>query len=361
MIREIKIGKRVISKSSPTFIIAEGATNHNNRLDLGLRLIKEAASAGADAIKFQTYTAENLVTKNAPCFWEMANANKKVVGSQYDSYKNVDKLSPEAYYEMKKCADELKIEFFSTPFDFEAVDFLEELGVNVYKIASCDVTNIPLLKYVAKTEKPIILSTGISRIGEIEEAVDAIQEEGNDQIVLLHCTIKYPTPYESVNLNMIKTMQIVFPDIPIGLSDHSIGIEIALAAVALGAKCIEKHYTFNKNEELSSDHWLAINTPELENLVNYTRHIEMAMGSSIKKMDNSETDSLLYARRSLVAGKDISRGERICYEDIRIKRPGTGISPKFISLVSGCIATRPIKEDEVITWNDILEKGSRIK
>lgn len=357
---EIKIGTRIINKSSPTFIIAEGATNHNNRLDLALRLIKEAASAGADAIKFQTYTAEKLVTKTAPCFWEMANANEEVTGTQYDSYSNVDKLPPEAYYEMKRYADELNIEFFSTPFDFEDVDFLEEIGVNVYKIASCDVTNIPLLKYVARTGKPIILSTGISRIGEIEEAVNAIQEEGNFQIVLLHCTIKYPTPYESVNLNAIKTMQTVFPDIPIGLSDHSIGIEIPLAAVALGAKCIEKHYTFNKNEELSSDHWLAIDTPELEKLVKYSRHIEMAMGSSKKKMDPSEDKSLLYARRSLVAARSIAPGEIIQQEDILIKRPGTGIQPKYLSLVTGCSATRHIKEDEVIMWDDILKKGDQI-
>lgn len=359
MMKEIRIGKRVISNKSPSFIIAEGATNHNNKLELGLRLIKEAAEAGADALKVQTYTAEKLVTRDAPCFWEMANENEKVSGTQYDSYSKVDKLPPEAYRKMKEYADSLGIEFFSTPFDYESVDFLEELGVNLYKIASCDVTNIPLLKYVAKTQKPIILSTGISRIGEIEEAVNAIIEEGNDQIVLLHCTIKYPTPYENVNLNAMKTMQTVFPDIPIGLSDHSIGIEIPLAAIALGAKCIEKHYTFNKHEELSSDHWLAVDTPELKKLVDGVRHIEMAMGSPIKEMSICEEKSLLYARRSLVASKNIKKGETIKKSDLSIKRPGTGIPPKYIEMIEGCVVTKDIKEDEVLRWEDILQKGDK--
>lgn len=354
--KKIQIGERTIGKDCTTFIIAEGATNHNNQLDLGLRLIGEASQAGADALKVQTYTAERLVTKTAPCFWEMANANEKVQGTQYDSYSQVDKLSMDAYREMKDYADSLGIEFFSTPFDKEDVDFLEKLDVNVYKIASCDVTNIPLLKYVAKTQKPIILSTGISRIGEIEEAIEAITEEGNDQIVLLHCTIKYPTPYDCVNLNAMRTMQKVFSDYPIGISDHSVGIEVPLAAVALGAKCIEKHYTYNKSAGVSSDHWLAIDTPELKQLVTSTRNIEAAMGSSTKRMDPSEEKSCLYARRSLVAAKRLLKGDVILADSIAIKRPGTGISPKFFELVIGCKATRDINEDEVLNWDDILTK-----
>lgn len=356
--KEIKIGKRVISDSSPAFIIAEGATNHNNKLELGLRLIREAFESGADALKVQTYTADKLVTRDAPCFWEMANKDEKVNGTQYDSYSKVDKLSPDSYRKMKEYADSLGIEFFSTPFDYDSVDFLEDLGVNLYKIASCDVTNIPLLKYVARKKKPIILSTGISRIGEIEEAISAIKEEGNDQIVLLHCTITYPTPYEDVNLNAMKTMQKVFPDIPIGLSDHSIGIEIPLAAIAMGAKCIEKHYTFNKDEELSSDHWLAIDTPELKKLVEGARHIEMALGSPIKKMSASEEKALLYARRSLVVSRKFKNGDIINKSDLTIKRPGTGIPPKYIDLIEGCVVIKDIEEDEVLKWEYILQKGT---
>lgn len=354
--KEIKIGKRIIGPNSPAFIIAEGATNHNNKLELGLRLIKEAAEAGADALKVQTYSADKLVTKTAPLFWEMDNKEKEAKGTQYEKYSTVDKLSKEAYREMKKYADSLGIEFFSTPFDYESVDFLEDLGVNLYKIASCDVTNLPFLKYVAKTKKPIILSTGISRIGEIEEAVDAITGEGNEQIVLLHCTIKYPTPYENVNLNAMKTMQQVFSDYPIGLSDHSIGIEVSLAAVALGAKCIEKHYTFDKGAELSSDHWLAVDTRELKQLVSGTRHIEQAMGSYIKKIDSSEKKAELYARRSVVTQRAIKKGEVIKEDDLAVKRPGTGIAPKYLEMVVGCAAVRDIKADEVVEWKDVLNK-----
>jgi len=352
--KKIQIGNRSISKDSPTFIIAEGATNHNNRLDLGLRLIKEAAEAGADALKVQTYTAERLVTKTAPCFWEMADANEKVQGTQYDSYTKVDKLPDDAYYDMKEYADSLNIEFFSTPFSKEDVDFLEKVDVNLYKVASCDTTNLPLLKYIASKQKPIILSTGISRIGEIEEAVEVIEDEGNDQIVLLHCTITYPTPYDCVNLNAMKTMQKVFPDYPIGISDHTIGIEIA--SVALGSKCIEKHYTFDKSAGLSSDHWLAIDTSELMQLVTKTRHIEMALGSPVKKIASSEQKALLYARRSLVSAKSICKGKVVDSEDVTIKRPGTGIPPKYLDLIIGCRTLRDIQEDEVLQWTDFLAK-----
>lgn len=357
MMKNIHIGKRTIGPNSPVFIIAEGATNHNNKLELGLRLIKEAAEAGADALKVQTYSADKLVTKTAPLFWEMDNKEKKATGTQYEKYSTVDKLSKEAYFEMKKYADSLGIEFFSTPFDHESVDFLEELGVNLYKIASCDITNIPLLKHVAKTQKPIILSTGISNISEIEEAVATILKEGNGQIVLLHCTIKYPTPYENVNLNAMKTMQRVFVDHHIGLSDHSIGIEVPLAAVALGAKCIEKHYTFNKGAELSSDHWLAVDTKELEQMVKSVRNIEQAMGSYAKKADLSENKAELYARRSIVTQREIKKGEVIKKEDLIIKRPGTGIAPKHLEMVVGCVATRDIKADEVVQWDDLLDRN----
>lgn len=353
---DIEIGKRTIGPNSPVFVIAEGATNHNNRLDLGLRLIKEAYEAGADALKIQTYSAGKLVTKTAPRFWEMNTEKEKAVGTQYDSYSKVDKLSDEAYFKMKEYADSLGIEFFSTPFDTESVDFLEDLEVRVYKVASADITNIPLLKYIARTDKPIILSTGISRIGEIEEAISAITAEGNDKIVLLHCTIKYPTPYSNVNLRAMCTMQQVFPHIPVGLSDHSIGFHVPLAAIALGARCIEKHYTFDKNAGLSADHWLAVDTKEMKQFITWTRDIEQAMGSPLKNMDVSEDKACLYARRSIVAKRNIKKGEVITKSDIAIKRPGTGIPPKYLDLVEGCAATRDIVEDEVISWEDILDK-----
>ena len=224
----VRVGRKIVGDGEPPYIIAEGATNHNNRLDLGLRLIKEAHSAGADAIKFQTYTAEGLVTKTAPRFWDMADKENKAQGTQYDSYSKVDQLSEDAYRDMKRYADEVGIDFFSTPFDEKSAEFLETLDVQMYKVASCDVTNIPFLKFIARLDKPIFLSTGISNIGEVQEAVDAIVEEGNEDVILMHCTIKYPTPYENVNLRAMQTMQTVFSDIPVGISDHSSGISIPI-------------------------------------------------------------------------------------------------------------------------------------
>lgn len=354
--RAIKVGSKAVGGGARSYIIAEGATNHNNRLDLGKRLIKEAHSTGADAIKFQTYTADKLVTKSAPRFWDMANKDHKAIGTQYDAYSKVDQLSEDSYIAMKKYADELGIEFFSTPFDNDSADFLETLGVNAYKIASCDVTNIPFLKYVARFDKPIFLSTGISNIGEVEEAIEAIYEEGNDKLILMHCTIKYPTPYENVNLRAMETMQKVFPEVPVGLSDHSIGIEVPLAAIALGATCIEKHYTFDKGAELSSDHWLAIDTKELGDLCRMSQHIHLAMGSDVKRMDPSEKLGKLYARRSLVANRDIAQGDIIDSKDISVKRPGTGIPPKFIGLIAGTKAARRIGADQTLQWEDVLWK-----
>lgn len=353
---KIKIGDKTISRDSPCYFIAEGATNHNNRLDLGIRLLDEALNAGADSLKIQTYKAENLVTRDAPRFWEMADKDIQADGTQYDSYSKVDQLSIESYHKMNEHAKKIGIEFFSTPFDEEGVDFLDELGVKLFKIASCDLTNIPLLRYVAKTNKPIILSTGMANIGEIEEAVESIRDEGNEKIVLLHCTIKYPTPYDAVNLRAMTTMMDVFPELPIGLSDHSIGIEIPLAAVALGAKCIEKHYTFDKSAGLSSDHWLAVDTKELEKMVTSTRNIECALGSPVKRMDPIELPGKKFARRSIVSLRKIEEGETITKDMLALKRPGTGIAPKFFDLIVGCTATNDIEADKPLTWEMVLRK-----
>ncbi len=348
----VKIGERFVGDGEPTYIVAEAGVNHNGSLRRARELIVKAAEAGASAIKFQTYKAEKLVTKTAPRFWEW-EGEEEPEGTQYDSYSKLDKLPGDAYPQMIETCEENNIEFLSTPFDNENIDFLEGLGIKAFKIASCDLTNLPFLKHVAKKQLPIILSTGTSTIGEIEEAVDAIRDTGNEEIILLHCTLSYPTKPEDVNLRMMQTMQEVFSDIPVGLSDHSIGLPIPVAAVAWGAALIEKHYTIDKSLLLSADHWLSVDPEELETMVGYIRSVEAALGSSLKRPVKAEERTLKYARRSIVAKQDIPKGAVITEDMLIMKRPGTGIPPKYVDVIVGRVARRDIADDSLLTWEDI--------
>jgi N,N'-diacetyllegionaminate synthase len=256
---------------------------------------------------------------------------------------------------MVNCCNEHKILFMSTPFDKDNVDFLEKLGIAVYKIASCDITNIPFLKYVAKNNKPMIISTGTANIAEIQEAVDAIYSTGNKNIILLHCTLCYPTDFKDVNLRMMQEMMKVFSDIPIGLSDHSLGTVVPLAAVALGAKVIEKHYTINKKLMLSADHWLSVDDKELKEMVDLKDKILAAMGQPKKEKIPCEEPTYKYARRSIVSTCCIKKGTRITEEMLELKRPGTGIAPKYLDIFLGKITQRDIKDDSLISWEDITQ------
>ena len=348
--RIIKIGKKEISREGKTYINAEGATNHEGDVMLGIAQMREAAKAGADAFKIQTYTADELVTKDAPRFWDYEAKDKPATGTQYNTYSRVDELPWETYDEFKKEADRLGIEFMSTPFSIRALKRLEEVGVRAYKIASCDITNFPLLKAVAKTGKPIVLSTGISTMKEVHEAVDFINNQGNEDIVLLHCTITYPTPPEHSNLRAMQSLMKEFPELPIGLSDHTIGITVPLAAVALGARCIEKHYTTKKESEWSPDNWLAVDPRELKEMVDSFRTIEKAMGSPEKKPTLTEERAYKFARRSVVSAKQIKKGTTIIEEMLICKRPGTGISPKQYWDLIGMKAKQDIKEYVVLEW-----------
>lgn len=330
------------------FIIAEAGVNHNGDINIAKKLVDKAKEAGVDAIKFQTFRAENLVTKEAP----KAEYQKETTGdgSQFEMLKKLA-LSLEDHIILKKYCEEKGIMFISTPFDYESVDLLEKTGVSLYKVSSGDLTNLPLLSYIANKNKPIILSTGMANLGEVEEAVETISKAGNDRIILLHCTSNYPTAYEDVNLRAMLTMKEAFK-LPVGYSDHTIGIEIPIAAVALGAKVIEKHFTLDRNMK-GPDHRASIEPDELKIMVRSIRNIELAMGDGIKRCNKSEENIRKVARKSIVAGRDISKDEVITINNISFKRPEFGLKPKYVDLVVGKKARRNIKVNEFITFNDV--------
>ena len=345
--REVHFGERVIGEGHPAFVIAEAGVNHNGDLELGRALIREAREAGADAIKFQTYKAAKLSTRTAPRYWFEPDDPH---GSQFDSFAQLDGFGEEEHKELFRYAEEMGILCFSTPFDEEAVDMLDELGVPGYKIASADLTDFPLLERVAGKAKPVILSTGVANLAEVSEAVDLLRESGTEEIALLQCTLQYPCDFENANLRMMQHLMAVFPEIPIGLSDHTLGIAIPQAAVALGATVIEKHYTLDKKLPGSPDHHMSVDPRELKQMMGSIRAIEKAMGSYEKGVVEAEKPAHSYARRSIVSAQSIPKGATIARDMLTFKRPGTGIYPKFADLVVGRTAKQDIAEDTVLTW-----------
>ena len=339
---KIKIGNRFVGDNDPTFVIAEAGANHNRDYDMAKKLIDAAADAKADAVKFQTYSAETLYSKRTPEFSFLKGQ------SAYDLIKSVE-LPREWQSDLASYANNKGIIFLSTPFDYDAIDELDEIGVPVFKFASFEIVDLPLLKYAASKQKPIIISTGMSSLGDIEDALDCIRSTGNDQIALLHCNSLYPTPTEVVNLKAMNTMREAFK-LPVGFSDHTLGFHISLAATAMGASIIEKHFTLDRSL-LGPDHSFAIEPDELKKLVSHIRDIDAAKGDGIKQRSSLE-DAEVYqkARRSIIARCDIPAGKVITNDMIIIKRPGYGIAPKFLDVVVGRIARIDIKEDEWITW-----------
>lgn len=348
----IYIGKRAIGDDHPAYVVAEAGVNHNGSLARAKELIKKAAAAGADAIKFQTYKADKLVTKTAPRFWNWAGEKKKQ-GTQHDSYSLLDKFPLKHYPELIRTCKQHGIEFLSTPFDEVSADALVKFGMKAIKVSSSDVTNLPFLKHLAKHKLPILLSVGASTLGEIEEAVAAIESVGNKKIVIMQCTLVYPTPYEHANIRVIPTLSATFPDYPTGLSDHTLGVHVPSAAVALGARVIEKHYTVDKTLPTSADHWLSVDPAELKEMVQAIRNVEAALGTSKKFVLPVESHTYLYDKRSLVAACDIKKGTTITKKMLTHKRPGTGIRPKYIDVVLGRSAATDIPQDTTITWEMI--------
>ena len=328
------------------FIIAEAGVNHNGDINLAKRLIDKAIEAGVDAVKFQTFKAKNLVSKNAKKA-KYQIENTKNSESQYEMLKRLE-LSFKDFIELKRYCDEKGVIFLSTPFDNESIEFLNDLGIEIFKIPSGEIINLLYLRKIGSLRKKVILSTGMADLGEIEDALDILINAGTRKknITLLHANTEYPTPFEDVNLKAMQTIACAF-DIDVGYSDHTLGIEIPIAAIAMGAKVIEKHFTLDKNLP-GPDHRASLEPDELKAMVKAIRNIEIALGSGIKKPSKSETKNIKIARKSIVAKRDIKKGEVFSRENLTIKRPGNGISPMRWDEVIGTIAKRDYKEDELI-------------
>jgi len=330
-----------------TFIIAEAGVNHNGSLDLAKKMIDVAVEAGADAVKFQTFKAERVVSRYA----QKAEYQKETTTageSQLEMIKKLE-LDPAAYQElMAYCARE-NIRFLSTPFDLESIDLLNELGLDIFKIPSGEITNLPYLRKIGALKKEIILSTGMADLGEIEDALDVLTGAGTKlkDITVLHCNTEYPTPMQDVNLKAMQTIKFAFPGIHIGYSDHTLGIEVPIVAVAMGATIIEKHFTLDKNMT-GPDHKASLEPDELKAMVHAIRNIEKALGSSIKKPSPSELKNMRIARKSIVAACDIGKGELFTEENLTVKRPGTGISPMRWDEVIGKVAKMDYNIDDPI-------------
>lgn len=344
--KNITIGNKTIGDG--VYVIAEFGVNHNGSLERAKEGITKAARAGADAIKFQTYTADELVVKGTPKFWDWEGDKDKE--TQYDAYKAIGGFPYEWYPELIKCCEENNIEFLSTPFSFEAADFLHSIGMKAFKVASSDLSTLPYLEHIAKYGKPILLSTGSSTIEEIEEAVNAIKKAGNDDIVILHCTLCYPTKPEDANLNLIKSLKERFPEYPIGISDHTLGSLSSIIAAAMGAQVIEKHYTVDKTLPDSADHWLSVDPKELAEIVEGAKLVTVLAGSDQKRVFESEKETRIYDKRSIVSKTDIPKGTAIKEEMITYKRPGTGIWPAYKDKVLGMVAKEDIKNDTTLQW-----------
>lgn len=344
----VKIGNRKVGRGYPTLVIAEVGVNHNGSIERGIKLIEAAANAGADVVKFQTYKANQIVTKKAPRYWD-ERLNDDNGGTQYDTFSKLDSMSIEGYKAFKKRCEELNVIFTSTPFNLPDVDLLEKIGVDVYKISSSDITYVQLLKYVAQKGKPIILSTGCATIGEIERAVDIIYRQGNKDIILQHCILQYPCDDENANLVKMQKIQEIFPDIPVGYSDHTIGITIPAMSVAMGAVTVEKHFTIDNKLPDSPDHKLSANPKELKEMIKMIRTIEKAKGYFKNGYYPAEEAAYLNARKSLVSNCFIKKGTVITEDMLTAKRPGTGIYPEYIDFVVGSTAKVDIEEDTTIT------------
>jgi len=342
-----------IFNSNKCFIIAEAGVNHNGNIELAKKLIDVAVEAHADAVKFQTFKAEKTIAAETPrATYQMQNMPEENE-NQLEMVKRLE-LKFEDFRILKEYCNSKGIMFLSTPFDFESVDILEPL-VPLYKIASGEIINIPLLKHIASKGKPIILSTGMATLGEIEEAIEAI-DEINPSIskILLHCTTNYPTPFEEVNLRAMLTLKEAFK-LPVGYSDHTLGIEVPVAAVALGAKVIEKHFTLDRNLP-GPDHKASLEPDELKAMVIAIRNVEKALGDGIKRPNRSELEIMKVARKCLVAGRDIEKGEILKEKDIEIKRAGEGIQPKFKDIIVDMKINKSIKRDEPFSWSHFKQE-----
>lgn len=331
-------------KENHVFIIAEAGVNHNGSFEVAKQLVDKAVWAGVDCIKFQTFNSKNLVSANA----QKAEYQKKTTDSsesQLDMLKKLE-LSHEQFRELHLYCRQKEIMFLSTPFDLESIDFLANLGVKIWKIPSGEITNYLFLRAIGKRKESVIMSTGMCTLEEVHAAVKVLHDFGTTDITLLHCTTEYPAPYDSVNLKAMLTLQKEF-GCKVGYSDHTNGIEIPVAAVAMGATVIEKHFTLDKNME-GPDHKASLEPDELKAMVHSIRNIEVALGDGIKRPSEAENKNIAIVRKSIVAKCNIKKGEAFSEENLTAKRPGSGISPMKWNEVLGRIAKREYFVDEAI-------------
>jgi len=333
-------------KSSKVFIIAEAGVNHNGSSDFAKRLIDVAVDSGADAVKFQTFKAESLVSKNA----QKADYQKQTTDaseSQFDMIKKLE-LDLDTHRELIAYCQEKDIIFLSTPFDHGSINLLSDLGLQIFKIPSGEITNLPYLRHIGSLNKRVILSTGMSNLEEVRDALNILINAGTslDNITVLHANTMYPTPMEDVNLNAMITLQKEF-GVNVGYSDHTLGIEVDIAAVAMGAKCIEKHFTLDKTMD-GPDHKASLDPEELKVMVNAIRNIEKALGTSEKKLSPSESLNIKIIRKSIVANQNIKKGDLLTDKNIAIKRPGGGISPMQWDKIIGTTSSKDYNADELI-------------
>ncbi len=328
-----------------TMIIAEAGVNHNGDYNIAKKMIDCAKKAGADVVKFQTGLPHNVISKYAPKadyqIRNTANSNE----SQLEMAQTIA-LKYETFYDLKLYCQNIGIEFLSTPFDLESIDYLHKIGMKKWKIPSGEITNLPYLEHIGRYKEPIILSTGMSTLCEVREALSVLHGVGAEEITLLHCTTDYPTSYSDVNLNAMLSMKKEF-DVEIGYSDHTLGIAIPIMAVAMGAVIIEKHFTLSR-KMAGPDHSASLEPNELKDMITAIRNVEKAFGDGEKKPQSSEIPNIAVARKSIVAKRAIEQGERFSEANITTKRPGTGLSPMRWYEVIGTVAKRDFNEDELI-------------
>ena len=334
---------------SQVFIIAEAGVNHNGSLDLALQLIDAAKEAGADAVKFQTFRAQSLAAASAhkAAYQERTTSSSE---SQLEMLKRLE-LDESAHRTLIEHCHATGIQFLSSPFDLESADLLAQMDLPLFKIPSGEITNIPYLKLIASKGKPIILSTGMSTLGEVEDALETLRQAGAHDITLLHCVTEYPAPFNEINLRAMATLQTAFR-VPVGYSDHTPGIEISIAAVALGAMVIEKHFTLDRNLP-GPDHAASLEPAELKQMVSSIRHVEAALGDGIKTPAKCEIPNISVARKSIVAARDLPAGHRVEAGDLAIKRPGNGIPPRQQPDLLGRTLRSDVLKDEILRWDHL--------
>ena len=348
MKKTIRIGSKEIGKGKPSFVTAEIGLNHNGDPELAKKMISEAASAGVDAVKFQIFHADSFISKNIA----KSKHQTKSLDEDTEVYQMWQRLelSYDDLISLKNYAESLGVIFYASAFDYASVDLLAGLNVGLYKIASGEITNLPLIKRMAILQKPMMISVGMASLGEIEDSINTILQTGNDKIVLLHCVANYPTEYSNVNLQRINTLENIF-HLPVGFSDHTVSLWPSIAAVTLGAVCIEKHFTLDKTLP-GTDHLISADPVEMKALIEGIRVCEASFGSDKFELLSTEIEGRTLFRRGMVAIRNLKQGSILTPEMITFKRPATGVEPKYLELIIGKKINRDISDGEPITWQD---------